>query len=487
VVSDQPSRWLSSAVRPRVVARHWGELNVALALASLVPLAAALWLGELREAAVLAGVVLVLGLAGEGLRRLRHVERLRTHEALVVVTGIFAWTALVMTPVFCVSGMAPADALLESVSAITTTGLSTLGDVEKRPALILFLRAWLQWVGGLGMVVLSVALLAGSSVVMRQLEIADPGDFDLAASTRAHARRSLLVYVALSSATFAGCWAVGLAPFEALVHTLSALSTGGFSSRDESLAAFGWAPQAVLSAGCLAGAVSLALWGQVRRRGALALLNDVEVRALLSLVAVLGLGLVLVLWRVQGLALPEALRHGAFLAITAQTTTGFSTTAIDALAPAAKLLLMVGMLIGGSSGSTAGGVKLLRLLVVIAVLRWALGRVRMPEHAVAEPRLGGETLPVGDAERVLALLAAYAGVGLLSWLAFLLHGYDPLDALFEVTSALGTVGLSTGITSTGLEDALKGVLCLDMLAGRVEFIAILVTLAPRTWLGRTRE
>jgi trk system potassium uptake protein TrkH len=90
----------------------------------------------------------------------------------------------------------------------------------------------------------------------------------------------------------------------------------------------------------------------------------------------------------------------------------------------------------------------------------------------------------GDAERVLALVAAYAAVSVLSWLAFLLHGYDPLDALFEVTSALGTVGLSTGITSSGLEGVLKGVLCLDMLAGRVEFIAILVTLAPRTWLGR---
>jgi trk system potassium uptake protein TrkH len=487
VTSDQPSRWLSYAVRPRVVARHWGELNVALALASLVPLTAALWFGDLREAGVLAGVVALLGLVGEGLRRLRHVAPLRMHEALVVVTGIFAWTALVMTPVFCVSGMAPADALLESVSAITTTGLSTLSGVEERPALILFLRSWLQWVGGLGMVVLSVALLAGSAVVMRQLEIADPGDFDLAASTRAHARRCLLVYVALSAATFAGCWAVGLAPFEALVHTLSALSTGGFSSRNESLAAFGWAPQAVLSAGCLAGAVSLALWDRVRRRGIGVLLNDLELRTLLSFVAVLGLGLVVVLWQVQGLALPEALHHAFFLAITAQTTTGFSTTQVDALAPAAKLLLMLGMLTGGSTGSTAGGIKLLRVLVVIAVLRWVLARVRMPGHAVAEPRLGAEPLAASDAERVLALLAAYAGVGVLSWLAFLLHGYDPLDALFEVTSALGTVGLSTGITSAGLEDALKGVLCLDMLAGRVEFIAILVTLAPRTWRGRTRE
>jgi trk system potassium uptake protein TrkH len=292
------------------------------------------------------------------------------------------------------------------------------------------------------------------------------------------------VYVVLSAATFAGGWAAGLDPFEALLHTFSALSTGGFSTRSESCAAFGWAPRLVISAGCLAGAVSLSLWDRVRRRGAGAVLGDVELRALFAAALVLALGLFAVLWQVQGLALPEALRQAAFLAVSAQTTSGFSTTEIAELVPAAKLLLMLGMFTGGSAGSTAGGVKLLRVLVVIAVLRWIVLRLRMPGHAVAAPRLGGEPVTAGDAERVLGLVAAYAAVSVLSWLAFLLHGYDPLDALFEVTSALGTVGLSTGITSSGLEGALKGVLCLDMLAGRVEFIALLVSLAPRTWLGR---
>jgi trk system potassium uptake protein TrkH len=294
-----------------------------------------------------------------------------------------------MAPIFCLSGLAPGDALLESVSAITTTGLSTLTNVEARPPLILFLRSWLQWLGGLGFVVLSVALLAGSSMVLRQLEITDPGDFDLAASTRVHARRSLLVYVGLTAATFAGSWASGLGPFEALLHTFSALSTGGFSTRSESFAAFGWAPQLVISAGSLAGAVSLALWDRLRRRGVDALLQDVELRALFAASLVLTLGLVAVLWQVQGLALREALQHGAFLAVSAQTTTGFSTMQVGELVSAAKLLLMLGMLTGGSAGSTAGGVKLLRVLVVIAVVRWIVLRVRMPGHAVAEPRLGG--------------------------------------------------------------------------------------------------
>lgn len=453
----------------------------------MVPLAVALWFGDLREAAGLAGIVLVLGLGGERLRRLRHVEPLRMHEALVVVTGMFAWSGFVMASVFWVGGMDPVDALLESVSAVTTTGLSTLTGIEARPATTLFLRAWLQWLGGLGFVVFSVALLAESSVLMRRLEIAEPGAFDLAASTRVHARRSLVVYAGLSGITFAGCWGAGLGAFEALLHTFSALSTGGFSSRGESLAAFGWAPQLVLSGACFAGAISLALWDRVRRGGIDALRNDVELRALLSAVLVLGLGLVAVLWQIQGLALSEALRHGAFLAVSAQTTTGFANTEVDALIPAAKLLLMLGMLTGGSVGSTAGGLKMLRVLVVFAVLRWGLRRSRMPGHAVAGPHLGGEPVRPGDAQRVLALLAAYGAVSVLSWLAFLAYGYDPLDALFEVTSALGTVGLSSGITSAGLEDVLKGVLCLDMLAGRVEFIAILVTLAPRTWLGRTAE
>jgi len=111
----------------------------------------------------------------------------------------------------------------------------------------------------------------------------------------------------------------------------------------------------------------------------------------------------------------------------------------------------------------------------------------MPGHAVHEPRLGGERLEPPEIQRALAVLLLFPLVLVLSWIPFLAAGHDPLDSLFEVVSATGTVGLSTGISAPGLDPALKGVLCLDMWLGRLEIIAVLVLLAPRTWFGRRAE
>jgi trk system potassium uptake protein TrkH len=116
-----------------------------------------------------------------------------------------------------------------------------------------------------------------------------------------------------------------------------------------------------------------------------------------------------------------------------------------------------------------------------------LRRTAAPEHAVVEASLGGRRLEEDDMTHPLLIIALFGAVVVFSWLAFLAYGYPALDALFEVVSATGTVGLSTGITSSGLPAVLKLVLCLDMLAGRLEIVALLVTLYPVTWFGRKRE
>ena len=147
-------------------------------------------------------------------------------------------------------------------------------------------------------------------------------------------------------------------------------------------------------------------------------------------------------------------------------------------------MMSVAMLTGGSVGSSAGGFKLLRLLILLRMLQLSLRRLAMPPHAVAQPYLAGHELDNDDIQRSLQLILLFIGVTVLSWLAFVVTGYDPLDALFEVASACGTVGLSSGITRPGLEPVLKGVLCFDMLAGRLEIIALLLVLYPHNWIGR---
>jgi trk system potassium uptake protein TrkH len=155
--------------------------------------------------------------------------------------------------------------------------------------------------------------------------------------------------------------------------------------------------------------------------------------------------------------------------------------------PFSKVVLIVSMLVGGSVGSSAGGIKLLRLLVLIKIVRLIILRTRLTPHAAVQaPVAAGRTWADDELVRILAVVALFAAVIVLSWLPFLWAGYDPLDALFEVVSATGTVGLSTGISGPHLPAGLKAVLCLDMLLGRLEILPLLIFLAPRTWIGARR-
>jgi trk system potassium uptake protein TrkH len=139
------------------------------------------------------------------------------------------------------------------------------------------------------------------------------------------------------------------------------------------------------------------------------------------------------------------------------------------------------MVAGAGIGSTAGGMKLLRILILIRMLQLAILRVQLPKHAVVRPTLGGRTLEPGQIEHALLLLLLFPLVILASWLPFLAAGYEPLDALLEIVSATATVGLSTGIAGPELEPGLRAVLTLDMLAGRIEILALLVLVYPGTW------
>lgn len=185
-----------------------------------------------------------------------------------------------------------------------------------------------------------------------------------------------------------------------------------------------------------------------------------------------------------GLGFSEAAVQGLLLGLSAQTTTGFSTVDVQGLDALTKGLLMAGMVSGGSIGSTAGGIKLLNLIILFRLLQLTVQRTALPAHAVSELRLSGKHVEDALIARALLLIALFALLIGLSWLAFLAYGYDALDSLFEVVSAAGTVGLSSGVSRSGLPGFLKLVLCIDMIAGRVEIIALLVTCYAGTWWGR---
>lgn len=479
------ARALVIAARPTVVLSHLSRMTLPLAGLVAVPAGVAAVVGDWTLARRFAVITALTVGAGLALARLPSGDDLRRNEAMAVVALTFAIGAALLAWPLAGAGLAPVDAVFEAVSGITTTGLSTLATVEDKSAGFLFARAWAQWYGGLVVVVLALALVLEPGLVSKRLSTGLEGqEGDVLGGTRARAQRALAVYGAL---TVVGTLAVGAVTgdlWDALLHVLAAVSTGGFASHDASAAALPVSARAVLAVLSVAGAVSLLLiWRAVAERRPGLLANDGACRALLVLIALvtvaIGLSRLLVAGEPPALALAQA----AQLAVWTQTTTGFSAIDVASLDPATQAVLIVSMMIGGDAGSTAGGIKIPRLLVVLAVIRLIVLRPSMPPHALATPSVVGRRTEPAEALTTLTLLSVFMAVMLGGWIVFLLHGLPPLASLFDIVSALGTVGLSAGVVGPDLPDHLKILLAVVMLAGRLEVVALLVLIHPATWFG----
>lgn len=475
---------LSYAVRLGVVLKYLGQLCLVAAALTFVPLALSLVSQDYAIAIgyiVVAAVLVASGLYGSRLPSARQVQH---NEALAVAAGMFVITSLLMSVPMMGSGLNFVDAWFESTSAITTTGLSTVGSITDMPRSFLFGRAWMQWYGGLGFVVLSLGLAIHSGVAARQLALTQVDDDDIIGSTHAYAQRMLLIYGCMTVAGVVALMLAGADWFTAVVHCLAAVSTGGFSTAQESLGAFSIPIQATVTVLVVVAAVPLHLYGLSGRRQVWTLLTDLQLRTLLVCGLITTIALFGTLLANGTLPWGQALRNALFNAFSAQTTAGFSTMNISNMDAGSKLILICSMAIGGGSGSTAGGFKLLRLLVLLSVLRRIFARTTLPKDAVQVAMLGERKLEADEREGALCIVALFVMTVVGSWLPFVVAGFDPLDSLFEVVSATGTVGLSCGISSTELPSFLKSILCIDMLMGRLEFIALLILVYPSTWFGR---
>ncbi len=478
---------LRYAVRFHVIFKYFGQLCLVLAALTLVPLVMAMIFGDTLISRRYVVVIIGLAALGAGLSRLRSPARVQANEGMVLVALMFLFTPLVMSYPMMGSGLGFPDAFFEAVSGVTTTGLSTKATLVGAPATFLFARAWMQWYGGLGIVVFSLALVMQQGLVAKGLSVTETEADDLVGGTRAHTRRVLKVYSVLTVLGIIGAWLVGVGFIDAVLYTFAAVSTGGFAPSDGSLATLGPPAQVWITLLCLGGAIPLTYYHKMIREKRRVAVDFLQPRAVIiaALAASLALGAVMRLN--GGMNWSQVLQHAPLLAFSAQTTAGFSSISCAQLDMGSKLVLIFSMLVGGGAGSTAGGLKVLRLLIAASVLRLIILRTCLAKHAVSEPRLAGRKLQNEEIHTALMLIVLFVAVVALSWLPFVVMGYSPLDSLFEVVSATGTVGLSVGITSAALPGWLKGILCIDMLMGRLEIIAWLVILYPGTWFGRRME
>jgi len=477
---------LSYAIRPGTVIKHLGQMFIMVAMLTLVPLVVSIGFGEYHLTSRYLIIVLLLFLAGFFSSRIEHVGDLQINEALTITALTFVITPLLMSYPLMGSGLTFIDAWFEATSAVTTTGLSTLTDLEAMPKTFLFTRAWMQWYGGLGIIILWVALLMGHHQEIKRL-VGTASD-NIMTTTRHYARRMLIIYSVLTLVGIVLLWLVLKDLFLAITYCLAAVSTGGFSPLNHSLVDIpAWTGRYVIILLGFFSALPLVLYYRMIRENRLAVWRDPEARLLVAMTLFIS---ALLWWTIHtdlDLSWADALGHAVLLGISAQSTTGFTSLEISHLGSDAMVVLIIAMITGGGAGSTAGGIKLLRLIIMARLIQFMLQRSAMPSHAVSEPRIGDRQLVSDEIKHALLLVILFMMVVVVSWFIFLRFDYPPMATLFEVTSATGTVGLSSGITSSDLEPALKMTLGIDMLLGRLEIIALLILLYPPTWIGKRKE
>lgn len=427
-------------------------------------------------------------------RRFRRAREHATRTAIAVVASAWVVTGLLAAVVLWWLGTVgaphhiaitvyrdPLNALFEGVSGITSTGMTMADGLESTlPATVQWWRTLLQWVGAVGVVLFTLAITSTGASGRRLHESAARPEM-LGRDPLTTARRIWGLYLGLTAASVAALWAAGLDGWTALNHGMTAIGTGGFTITPDSFASHPPAARVVGIVIILVGATSfVALYQLLVRRDPGAFVRRTQVRAL-GIGVLVGAPLLVLAIRGQE-GEPVAVVDIVFQWVTALGTAGFATVDLRAWGPAALLLLVMAMTVGGASGSTAGGLKLSRMSWMTKAL---MTRIRAAEPGGEDPRphlWDGQEVGREESRHAAAHASGMALLWLLTLLAgtflmlLLLPGQRPAGVLFDVTSALGNVGLDAGVVDRDLGGAPKGTFVVLMLLGRLEILGVVVLL-----------
>jgi trk system potassium uptake protein TrkH len=479
---------------------HWryvlyvvGILILFLALTMALPLLVSLWYRDASVISLLKSIAITggCGLASYFLFRSGRVEIVSQREGMAIVA--VGWTAVGLFGAlpFYLGGEFTSftDAFFESVSGFTTTGSSILTDIEGVSKGLLFWRSLIQWLGGMGIIVLSLAILPFLGVGGMQLykaEVPSPVPDKLKPRIRDTAKILWQVYALFTLLEAILLMAGGMSLYESVCHAFTTMPTGGFSPRGASIAAYDnlYFDFIIILFMLLAG-VNFSLHYQMLRGKPLAFWRDSECRFFLGLVAVLIFLVTADVWYGVYETLGEALRYGTFQVVSILTTTGYATADYESWPAMSQVILLICMFLGASAGSTGGGMKCLRIMLCLKFCYKELFSLIHP-HGVMRLKIAGKTIPDDVMRSVLAFLSLY--ILLFAVCAVLLAGMgvDFVTAFGAVAATIGNIGPGFGTVGpvenfAGIPEAGKWLLIWCMLLGRLEIYTIIVLLVPEFW------
>ena len=464
-------------------------LAVAMAIPALMDLLYGdpdwVYFGESAAITGFTGVLLILGFRPE------DEPHFEVRETFVLTVSSWVLISVFASLPFVLSSAAPTftDAFFEAISGLTTTGATVFKDLDYAPPGILLWRSLLQWLGGIGIVVMAMTILPALRIGGMQLFRSEFSDRSEKYFPRVSqiASAILSTYLIMSGTCGVAYWFAGMTPFESVCMMMTTVSTAGFATSDLSFSAFDnptieWIAIFFM----FLGSITLLLFTRFLQGDTKSLLKDAQVRVFLILTLTAAGVMALWLWWTDHYDVANSFRYALFSVASIASTTGFTTENFSHWGSFAMIFFFLLMFVGGCTGSTAGGIKIFRYQILFKAARQQILQLRRP-HGVFVPLFNHQTLKETDFMSVLAFFALYIFCYAALALGYSLCGLDVVSSLSGSATILGNVGPGLGkeIGPSGfygnLPDAAKWLTIFGMLLGRLELLTLLILFMPNFW------
>lgn len=458
-----------------VIARNCGALMVGIGLMCLVPIRIDMSYQELNAVGFLipAAISIIVGLIFTRAFNKYSDYTLRLKHGMIISAVSWLWASLIGGLIFyMVTGISIVDAIFESMSALTGSGITIYPDVEILPHSILFFRAFQQWIGGLGIIVMIVAFLSKPGSASYKLYQSEAREERLKPSTANTLIQTITIYIIYTLAGIFLYILAGMPIFDSICNTFCIISTGGMSVKNANI---GFYHSDIINLITIIlmilGATSFLVHFKIIKSKGKSLINDLQFKVLISIIA----GVSLLIYFASSLLPMDILFH----VVSAITTTGASiqsSTVMGGWPSSILIIIMVLMIIGGSSGSTVGAIKLIRVITFFKGIYRNLRDIMSPEGSVFHVNVSGKKIE----DKIVAASGNYIALYLLfivfTWIVMCSFGHDTFHSLFYTISLQGNIGLEIGQMSQSIQPPLKILGIFNMWLGRLEIFPVLVSL-----------
>jgi len=458
-----------------VVARNSGMIMIGVGIMCLVPILIDLIYLELNFIGFILPALLSIGLgliSIKGLDKYSH-KKLRLKHGMIISAIAWLWASIIcgMVMVF-VTNLGFIDGVFESMSALTGSGITIYRDVEILPNSILFFRSLQQWVGGLGVVVMIIGILTRPGTSSAKLYRSEAREERIKPSIKATLEQTIKIYLIYTIAGIVLYLLAGMPVFDSVCTTFSIISTGGMGIKNANIGYYQndiiYFITIILM---ILGATSFLVHYKVIKTKGKSLIKDLQFKVMICLIAISTV----IIFLTSKIVPIEIL----FTVVSAVTTTGASVQNYDIMAtwpPFVIIILMVLMTIGGSSGSTVGAIKLMRVITFFKGTYKHMREIFSPEGRVVPLKISGQKIPEKAVAQSGNYITLYMLCVLITWSLFCLYGHDPFKSLFDTMSIQGNVGLALGEIIFSLETPLKVISIFNMWTGRLEIYPVLIAI-----------